>query len=295
MRLLGILNFAKRKLLYEIRKFFQKTFTHTAKKYSDLFAEAPDFPSSAGSPHQLLSLTALGATQTLSRLIDLGSINPLRPITQQELQDTVNTQGLNEEALSLKGLFDGYGSDKGSSHGYFALYALLLSNISESQVARILEIGLGTNNTGVPSHMGPGGIPGASLRAWRDLSPTNQVVGVDIDADILFQEERISTFKIDQLDASSWHSLPRGVVEEGFDLIIDDGLHSPIANLNTVIATLPLLKAGGYLVIEDVASRALPVWDLASHLMGISYQVQVYQFSRAFCVVISRNPEIPSI
>ena len=44
------------------------------------------------------------------------------------------------------------------------------------------------------------GKPGASLRVWRDYFPNAIIYGADIDKDILFAEERIKTFYIDQLD-----------------------------------------------------------------------------------------------
>jgi hypothetical protein len=290
MRLFEVLKFVSRKLKHELEKLFVATFHKKARSYSDFFAEAPDFPSSAASPETLLKLTAIGTSQTLTKLIELGSVRPLKPITADELQQTLVVAGIEHEATRLRDLFDGHGSDKGSSHGYYALYAKLFGEMPESGDVRILEIGLGTNNTRVPSHMGPGGIPGASLRSWRDFSSRTQIVGLDVDADILFQDKRISTFRVDQLDPSSWSSLPAEAREKGFDLVIDDGLHSPAANLNTVKATLPMLRPGGHLVIEDVPKRALPVWDLASFLMGTIYQMRVYEFRRAYCVLISPKP-----
>lgn len=288
--------------LFEKAKFFQRLFTfrirnawisvsqRDASNHLKAFSEAGDYPSSAGQPDQMLKLTGIGASGTLTRLIELGSIEKIeiKDGSDLRLQVEASKQGaLVEERL--KRLFDLHGSDKGSSHGYSLLYAWLLMKVDLNLDFRILEIGLGTNRTTMPSHMGPGGRPGASLRAWRDLGEGVEVVGLDVDRKILFSEERISTYFIDQLDPLTWASLPASVTERGFNLIVDDGLHAPLANLNTMIASLPLLRSGGVVVIEDVPNRALPVWTMARALTHESLEISVYQFSRANCVVIRRK------
>jgi hypothetical protein len=51
--------------------------------------------------------------------------------------------------------------------------------------------------------MGRTGTPGASLRAWRDYFPNAEIYGADIDREILFEEERISAFYVNQLSESA--------------------------------------------------------------------------------------------
>lgn len=261
-----------------------------AKHHLDYFAEAPDNPASAGSPQQRLRITGVGASATFARLVEFGSLQTIQPISTEDLklQLHASIQGAVLEER-LRSLFDVHGSDKGSSHGYSNLYALLLVGADLNKEFRILEIGLGTNRTSVPSNMGPGGRPGASLRAWRDLEQSIEVVGLDVDRDILIHEERILTHYVDQLNTQTWSSLPSSMVERGFNLVIDDGLHAPLANLNTIMATIPLLREDGVIVIEDVPKRALPVWTLAKHLIKDSLDLSVYQLNHACCIVIRRK------
>jgi hypothetical protein len=107
-------------------------------------------------------------------------------------------------------LCDVYGSDKGSlhksghpypwpSHSYADFYANLFSHCRNS-VTKVFECGIGTNNPSLPSSMLITGKPGASLRVWRDYFPNATVYGADIDKDILFEEDRIKTYYINQLD-----------------------------------------------------------------------------------------------
>src|SRR3546814_2496627 len=55
--------------------------------------------------------------------------------------------------------------------------------------------------------MGVHGKPGASLRVWRDYFPKAEIVGFDIDENILFQEDRIRTFACDQASPDSVEKL----------------------------------------------------------------------------------------
>lgn len=164
------------------------------------------------------------------------------------------------DTAELGELFRKHGSDKSTHHDYYEVYGSL---INRHEPLRILEIGLGTNNIDTPSNMGLGGSPGASLRAFRDWAPKAEVYGADIDRRILFEEDRIKTFFVDQTDPASLKALV-SQVGSGFDLIIDDGLHEPHANLNTIEALLPLLKPSGAMVIEDIEKSHLPYWHTAS-------------------------------
>ena len=61
------------------------------------------------------------------------------------------------------------GSDKALGwHNYGYFYNFFLPATIGS-VQNVLEIGIGTNNLDVPSTMGQYGVPGASLRAWREV------------------------------------------------------------------------------------------------------------------------------
>jgi SAM-dependent methyltransferase len=163
-------------------------------------------------------------------------------------------------------LFKQHGSDKSTEHDYYEVYGSILAD-KRNKPIRILEIGLGTNNLAFQSNMGLGGRPGASLRAFRDWAPKAEVIGADIDRGVLFEEERIKTRFVDQTDPGSLAELA-SKVGSGFDLIIDDGLHLPHANLNTIEALQPLLNPRGTLVIEDIDPIHLHYWRAAAGVLS---------------------------
>jgi hypothetical protein len=119
--------------------------------------------------------------------------------------------------------------------------------------------------------MGPGGRPGASLRGFRDFLPHAMIYGADIDREILFSEERIETFYVDQTEPATFDDfLPKLPGE--FDLIIDDGLHAPHANLPTLSFALSKIRVGGWIVIEDVSPAHSPIWEVASYLLPARFE-----------------------
>ena len=169
----------------------------------------------------------------------------------------------------LSELCEKYGSDKGfinididkkpynwHPHTY-ATYYHSIFNLSRENIKYVFECGLGTNNPYFKSNMTENGIPGASLRVWRDYFFNAQIYGCDIDKEILFEADRIKTFYVDQLDANSIKSMWETINVESFDIIIDDGLHEPEANYNFFINSFHKLKKNGVFIIEDVPNNCL--------------------------------------
>lgn len=214
----------------------------------------PLIPHSAGSWEQLWDLTVEGLEQlpdALVRLVD----DKTYPV------DIDDWDYPKDRAARLKECLDANGSDKAQANHYYKFYASVLHPDAEA----VFEIGLGTNNTDVASNMGPSGRPGASLRGFRDFLPNAAIFGADIDERILFEEERISTRRVDQLDYSSLAALKEWLPP--LDLFIDDGLHSFAANLNSLEVGLRLTKPGGWVVIEDINETTIRLWQVVAKLL----------------------------
>ena len=139
------------------------------------------------------------------------------------------------------------------SHNYADIYELLF-RCRRKDVKLLIECGLGTNNPKILSTMGIDGKPGASHRMWRDFFPNAQIIGIDIDKNILFKEERINTFYCNQLDKESIKEFAKQakIEEKEVDIIIDDGLHTFEAGKNFFEGVIKYLSDDGIYVIEDV-------------------------------------------
>ena len=197
------------------------------------------------------------------------------------------TKSLKEKDNDLKfaKLFTKYGSDKASVHNYHILYDRLLKKINP--IKKIFEIGLGTNNLDIVSTMGKEGKPGASLRAFRDYTKNAEIYGADYDKRVLFQENRIKTYFVDQTNLESFEKLSL-VIGNEFDLMIDDGLHSPNANLHSLQFFMSHLKIGGYAVIEDINEATKPIWKVVSQLIEPNYKSCFIKTKSAAVFVLKR-------
>lgn len=153
--------------------------------------------------------------------------------------------------MDLDQLMNKYGSDK-TRNGYVPMYHSFLKHLRSTPI-QLLEVGIGTMIPGAPSSMVgyslPGYAPGGSLRAWRDYFPQGEIVGVDIQQDTQFVEERIQTFLA---DSSSKEQLDSVLGTRTFDVIIDDGLHYDETQMITLENLWSRVRPGGYYIIEDV-------------------------------------------
>lgn len=137
----------------------------------------------------------------------------------------------------LSEIFNKHNSDKTMKHMYHLVYEPHFDSIRYSEL-NILEVGV---------------FKGESINAWLEYFPNATVYGIDIfervkaeDIEIL-KHPRVKWAKCDSTASSieEWKDVE-------FDVIIDDGLHTPTANMLTFQNLSPLLKKGGLYFIEDV-------------------------------------------
>ena len=181
-----------------------------------------------------------------------------------------------------------YGSDKGNIditncwHNYTQYYFNLFEKIRYSPI-RIFEVGLGTNNTSLPSNMGKDGKPGASMFGWAKFFPNAAVFGADIDKDILFETDRIKTFYCDQTKSDIINQMwNQPILSEPFDIIIDDGLHEFHANVCLFENSIHKLKKGGYYIIEDITNPLITTWEYTLDKWRTVYPKYTFHLEKLF-------------
>jgi hypothetical protein len=161
------------------------------------------------------------------------------------------------------------GSDKGDdstvkkgskllwpNHNYTTYYGKLFEKIRDKRI-RLFELGLGTNDPKLISSMMEGGVPGASLRGWREYFVNGEIYGADIDKKILFEEERIKTYYCDQTSPVEINRMwmMNEELDDDFDIILDDGWHNINANRIFFENSCHKLKVGGVFIIEDIMDK----------------------------------------
>jgi SAM-dependent methyltransferase len=174
---------------------------------------------------------------------------------------------------NLSTIFEKFKTDKGGNginvhHNYHLAYELIFAP-HRMQVRNVLEIGIGTTNPKIKSSMGPSGVPGASLRSWREYFPNANISGADIDPEILFNEERIDCHFTNQESEKHLQELSMKFERANtkFDVVIDDGLHTLDAAVKTFNEFKRLVTPGGIYVIEDVPIRK---WKAYSNKIDVS-------------------------
>ena len=165
-------------------------------------------------------------------------------------------------------LCQNYGTDKGGgiassrppfdSHNYSDIYELLF-RMHKEDVKLVIECGIGTNNPKLESSMGVYGKPGASLGMWKEYFPNAKIIGLDIDKQILFSEDRIETYYCDQSNNESIRSFVEksSLNKSSVDIIIDDGLHTFAAGKAFFEGIIEYLADNGIYILEDVNANDL--------------------------------------
>jgi hypothetical protein len=241
-------------------------------------------PSVDGKSRDIANLTIQSINQTFPLIESLlSSLSIDIPVTS--VDEFSKRSDSHQPSRELKVLFDQFGSDKASKHNYHLIYGTILSE--KLAIKNILEVGMGTNNLDVASNMGMFGKPGASLRAFRDFCVNAEIYGADIDKRILFLEERITTFYVDQTDSKTFQQL-KNELPESFDLVIDDGLHSPNANIATLVFGLQIIKKNGWVIVEDIDVESLSIWKVIYYLISENFEPFIIQTKSAFVFAAKR-------
>lgn len=242
-------------------------------------------PNSAGFYNDLAFISIRTINDIFPKLSSFAGSLGATTLLLEPIENLPSSNDERQAVEQLGKLFEKHGSDKSNYHNYHFVYGCLL--FRPLQIRSLLEIGLGTNNTEFVSNMGKFGKPGASLRAFREFLPNAALFGADIDTSILFEEERIKTFFVDQVSTVAFENLTKQL-PDNFDLIIDDGLHSPDANIETMKFALPKLAVGGWFVVEDISLEALAFWQVVTALLPENYTARIFRATSTLIYVVQK-------
>jgi hypothetical protein len=178
-----------------------------------------------------------------------------------------------------------HGNDKCPQiyHSYTPFYYDLFKDCRGS-VKKVLEIGIG-----YPACFGKtveDYKTGSGLYMWRDFFPNAQIIGIDIEPETIFQDDRIQTFICDQTNPESLKELIEKIGSD-IDIVIDDGLHSYDSQKSSCKILMPLLNKNVIYIIEDVLQgRRL------EKVLSYRYDVSLNRFSNVpkdDCLVIVKH------
>ena len=104
----------------------------------------------------------------------------------------------------------------------------------------------------------------------------------------MFEEDRIRTFYVDQTRIDSFHELSANLPDVLFDLVIDDGLHSPNANIATMLFALTILKPSAFFVVEDISPSSISIWQVIAAILPESYRPKIIEAKGALLFMIQK-------
>jgi len=209
-------------------------------------------------------------------------------VSIEEFYDLNKHKNSDEIKKKLKENFNKYGSDKVVNQ-YHLIYAILIKSLEDN--LKVLEIGLGTNNLNIVSNMGIDGKPVASLRAFKESLINSNMYGADVDKKILLSEERLETFFVDQTEISTFNNIQTSK-DNKFDVIIDDGLHYQLSNLNSLIFSLNHLNDSGYFIIEDIGSWTIETWEIAYKLLPKNFTREIIKMTETNYVFLIKKLKV---
>ena len=263
-------------MINKIKKF-NKFFNNSNKSKFNLLDTFPSFvPNSKGSYKSVEKIIIQNINNSISAINNLKSNVINFYLKTSDFPDTIN-------AKNLKNLLDNSGSDKANHHDYHKVYNFIIEDIHN--IKNILEVGMGTSNSNIVSNMGTHGKPGASLIAFSKFLQNANIYGADIDKEILFSKRNIRCFYVNQLEVETFEVLKK----IKFDLIIDDGLHAQIANLNTLKFAMENLSRGGWFVVEDIPKYALNTWEIVCNLLNDKHYVRIVESTKHFMFICKIN------
>ena len=168
--------------------------------------------------------------------------------------------------------------------GYYQNYDDYYSEIfslNKSKIQNVFELGIGTTDSTNHYNMnflGKTYSPGASLRVWRDYFINASIFGADIDKNVLFSEDRITTCWVDQLNKESIISMYKKFGVEKFDIIIDDGCHRYEETINFFENSINKLTDDGIYVVEDIVPSQRK--KFLNYFKITNYKVKMINFHR---------------
>lgn len=142
----------------------------------------------------------------------------------------------------LKELFNKYGCDKSKFHSYHEVYEPFFKPFKDQPIT-ILEVGV---------------FHGHSTQAFLDYFPNATIYGLDVFTRVamedtkVFNHPRCKLLKANSTESSSLDLIKKEWGDIKFDIIIDDGRHTPNANRATFKNFKTLLKPYGQYFIEDI-------------------------------------------
>lgn len=170
-------------------------------------------------------------------------------ITENEILSFLDEDKL-AERTDLCGILEKYGSDKCSDwHNYSALYDYFFKHFRNEEI-NFFEVGI---------------YHGSSVKSWREYFSKAKIYAADVDEKTFetISDLDVEYFYCDQDKPQSIRNMWKNdsLNDIQFDVIIDDGKHEFISNINFFKESIHKLKPGGIFIVEDLTVSTCDSFD----------------------------------
>ena len=162
----------------------------------------------------------------------------------------------------LDKLFKKYNCDKSTNgHHYVTEYESHLAPLKNEPI-NILEIGVWK---------------GESTSAFHEYLPNAQIYGVDIFTRVpvkdipILKKDRVHWLEADSTSPNVYEKIKENWPDVKFDVIVDDGLHTPEANKKTFENFIDFLKDDGVYYVEDAWPLDIMTSEELTHYWIVKY------------------------
>ena len=116
---------------------------------------------------------------------------------------------------------------------------------------------------------------GGSLSVWKNFFGENsRIIGIDINPECKkFEEDGFEIFIGNQSDPKFWETFFNKV--GNVDIILDDGGHTNLDQITTVASTVENINDGGLLVIEDVHTSYIEIYNSRKKFSFVSFAKKI--------------------
>jgi hypothetical protein len=162
---------------------------------------------------------------------------------------------------------------------YFALYDLIVADIPENPC--VMEIGIAN---------------GGSLETWRQLFPVpSRIIGVDLNQRVSeLRKDGFEVYILDTGKSEEWSVLTNELSGK-VDLLVDDGGHTNLQQIQAVIHGVNLVKPGGWIVIEDLHASAMNEFGNPSRFSAGNFLNELNMDMHRIHQRSNESPKYPSI
>ena len=182
----------------------------------------------------------------------------------------------NKRLISNSKIFDSFKKTKRFSmkwESYFNVYEKIFEKFRGKKIT-FVEVGVSA---------------GGSLEMWRDFFGENaRIIGIDLNPEAkILEQDGFEIFVGNQSDPEFWKKFYSEIGT--IDVLLDDGGHKNIQQINTVHNSIENINDGGLIVVEDTHTSYLKEYKNPSYFSFINFCNKIIENIHRRCDLVNKR------